>query len=362
MTLGKFIRNKRKDLKMTTIELSLRIKLSRPYITLIETDRLETRISEEIADKIAKVLKLNESEKEVFYNLYDDSELSPRVKKKIGFLTDKIKELENNKDKKKEDKPKIITFLGGNNQFTHNAIKKLTNSLKRPEFSYPQLHAEVFDTKILVIDLTEDLELSKERILMTRGEESGHHKDAIGRAGTIVDVLFKNKDINSAKTDLPPSYNYKLILGDKSIESREFWNFEYNREKVLAIALKQLGNTYPLIIINCQTCNSMKAINSFYASDKIFLCFHTEEEEQKLIAQVGGLLEKEPYLEVGTFKTLHLMDSLDNEYVSNENYSLKFPRMKTPLFTFITEDETSVERECGRTFIQEILGESTKYN
>jgi repressor LexA len=57
MSLGKIIRNKRKELGLTLDEVSGRVGFSKPYLSTIETDQVNNPPSDELLRKLEKVLR-----------------------------------------------------------------------------------------------------------------------------------------------------------------------------------------------------------------------------------------------------------------------------------------------------------------
>jgi phage repressor protein C with HTH and peptisase S24 domain len=57
MSLGKIIRNKRKELGLTLDEVSDRVGFSKPYLSTIETDQVNNPPSDELLRKLEKVLR-----------------------------------------------------------------------------------------------------------------------------------------------------------------------------------------------------------------------------------------------------------------------------------------------------------------
>ncbi|MGL6065251.1 MAG: helix-turn-helix domain-containing protein [Fusobacteriaceae bacterium] len=82
MTLGEYIKRKRKENGISVWILGELCDVSGSYISLIETGKISNNPSEELIKKIALQLKLNEQEKNILYELYADHILPAIIREK----------------------------------------------------------------------------------------------------------------------------------------------------------------------------------------------------------------------------------------------------------------------------------------
>ena len=117
MKLGEFIRKYRENLRLSVRELGRMAEVSGPYISMIETNKIDTPPSKELIKKISVILKLSE-ELEFFYKLYEES-VQERINKKISSLKHNISNVRENTN---------YGVIVGNNEWGINYHKNIENN------------------------------------------------------------------------------------------------------------------------------------------------------------------------------------------------------------------------------------------
>lgn len=94
MKLGEFIRSNREKLKLSVRELGKLVDVSGPYISMIETNKINTIPSEDVIKKISISLELSQEENNIFYKLYEEC-MQEKVNKKIFSLKNNVINMKN---------------------------------------------------------------------------------------------------------------------------------------------------------------------------------------------------------------------------------------------------------------------------